>query len=332
METILQLLHQDPVSPRQLNSSIPIELETICLKCLQKVPAKRYSSARELAEDLQRWMQGDPILARPISAFSKAVRWTRKHPAICGSVLVVIASIAAIVGVLAKSNQSLAFERDIAIKAQKEADSQRATAESRLKRAIESIDGTLARVGTKRWAMDPTLQDERRAILENSIQFYSGLIADSSDTEEVRYQAVRGYEQVAGAKFLLNDTQGSEEACARGLALCEKLCQDHPENESYAAKLASLLSLSGTVVALGGKTKEGFDQMLRAVNASRTLSDKFPNVKSYQIQAVEAMSNYAYFVLSSQGEARESGRALLPEILNRANALDSSPTPHLCNV
>ncbi len=325
METILQLLHQDPVSPRQLNSSIPIELETICLKCLQKVPAKRYSSARELAEDLQRWMQGDPILARPISAFSKAVRWTRKHPAICGSVLVVIASIAAIVGVLAKSNQSLAFERDIAIKAQKEADSQRATAESRLKRAIESIDGTLARVGTKRWAMDPTLQDERRAILENSIQFYSGLIADSSDTEEVRYQAVRGYEQVAGAKFLLNDTQGSEEACARGLALCEKLCQDHPENESYAAKLASLLSLSGTVVALGGKTKEGFDQMLRAVNASRTLSDKFPNVKSYQIQAVEAMSNYAYFVLSSQGEARESGRALLPEILNRANALDSSP-------
>lgn len=87
METILQLLHQDPVSPRQLNSSIPIELETICLKCLQKDPAKRYTSARELAEDLQRWMQGDPILARPISAVSKAVRWTRKHPAICGSVL-----------------------------------------------------------------------------------------------------------------------------------------------------------------------------------------------------------------------------------------------------
>lgn len=324
METILQLLHQDPVSPRQLNSSIPIELETVCLKCLQKDPAKRYSSARELAEDLQRWMQGDPILARPISAVSKAVRWTRKHPAICGSVLVVIASIAAIVGVLAKSNQSLAIERDIAIKAQKDADSQRTTAESRLKRAIESIDSTLARVGTKRWAMDPTLQDERRAILENSIQFYSGLIADSSDTEEVRYQAVRGYEQVAGAKFLLNDIQGSEEACTRGLELCEKLCQDHPEKESYAAKLASLLSLSGTVVALGGKTKEGFEQMQRSVNASRTLSDKFPDVKSYQIQALEAMSNYAYFVLSSQGESRESGRALLPEILNRAKAMDSS--------
>lgn len=325
METILQLLHQDPVSPRQLNSSVPLELETVCLKCLQKDPAKRYSSARELAEDLQRWMQGDPILARPISAVSKAVRWTRKHPAICGSVLVVIASIAAIVGVLAKSNQSLAFERDIAIKAQKDADSQRTTAESRLKRAIESIDKTMARVGTKRWSMDPTLQDERRAILENAIQFYSGLIADSSDTEEVRYQAVRGYEQVAGAKFLLNDIQGAEEACTRGLELCEKLCLDHPEKESYAAKLASLLSLSGTVVALGGKTKEGFDQMLRAIESSRTLSDKFPDVKSYQIQALEAISNYAYFVLSSQGESRESGRALLPEILKRAKAMDSSP-------
>lgn len=239
--------------------------------------------------------------------------------------VVLIGSIAAIVGVLAKSNQSLSFERDIAVKAQKDADSQRTTAESRLKRAIESIDKTMARVGTKRWSMDPTLQDERRAILENAIQFYSGLIADSSDTEEVRYQAVRGYEQVAGAKFLLNDIQGAEEACTRGLELCEKLCQDHPEKELYAAKLASLLSLSGTVVALGGKTKVGFDQMLRAVNASRTLSERFPDVKSYQIQAVEAMSNYAYFVLSSQGESRESGRALLPEILNRAKAMDSSP-------
>lgn len=330
METILQLLNQDPVAPRSLNPSIPIELETICLKCLQKDPAKRYGSAQELADDLGRWLRGDPILARPMSLAEKSVRWIRKHPAACGSGLVVLAAIAIVMFILAKSNQSLAIERDLAVKARREADEQQALAQSRLTRAIESIDKTMSRVSSKRWSMDPSLQDERKLMLENAIQFYNGLIEDASDTEQVRFQAVKAYDQVAGAKFLLNDLPGAIEACRRSLELSEKLVAQDPERHEYLARKAGTLSLSGSITAFHGDMDNGLKQMYEAVGLCTKVADDHPEIRAYQIIALDSMSHYAYFVISGESNSRESGRKLVPEIFRRAEALeareDISPT------
>lgn len=80
-QTLRLVLETEAVPPRQLSPSLPRDLETICLKCLQKAPAQRYSSAAALADDLNRFMEGRPVLARPISALAHAVRWCRLHPA-----------------------------------------------------------------------------------------------------------------------------------------------------------------------------------------------------------------------------------------------------------
>jgi serine/threonine protein kinase len=78
---IHQKLHADVPDPRKLNRHIPADMATICLKCLESDPNKRYATALELAYELRRFLRGEPIQARPISTVARAVRWSRRHPA-----------------------------------------------------------------------------------------------------------------------------------------------------------------------------------------------------------------------------------------------------------
>src|SRR5262249_11327480 len=79
-----QVVHDEPRSPRSLNDRIPRDLNTICLKCLQKSPERRYQAAAELALDLRRWLEGKPIHARPVGRLERVGRWCRRNPAVAG--------------------------------------------------------------------------------------------------------------------------------------------------------------------------------------------------------------------------------------------------------
>src|SRR5437016_8039574 len=79
-ETIKLLLETEPRQPRLLNPKIDRDLSTICLKCLEKEPQRRYSSALALAEDLERWLKHEPIQARRIGVFTRGSKWVRRNP------------------------------------------------------------------------------------------------------------------------------------------------------------------------------------------------------------------------------------------------------------
>src|SRR5262249_47119102 len=84
LDTMLQVLEKEPEHPCQVNAHVPRDLEAICLKCLEKDPARRYGSAEALAEELERFVAGEPLVARPSGPVDRAWRWCRRKPLVAG--------------------------------------------------------------------------------------------------------------------------------------------------------------------------------------------------------------------------------------------------------
>ena len=138
LETMKLVAEREPVAPRSLNPTVPRDLDTICLKCLQKEPAHRYASALELAEELGRFQHGEPIRARPIKVWELGLKWAKRHPARAGLVFVALIAPAIIITVLWVSVAKVHRERNIALQESTRANTAAARAEAEAARATQA--------------------------------------------------------------------------------------------------------------------------------------------------------------------------------------------------
>ena len=109
---LVQILKDEPTAPRRIDSRVPRDLETICLKCLEKEPGRRYRTAQELAEELRRFLNGEPITARPVSRRERTWRWCRRNPLVAAlsSTAVLLLIAVAVVGMVGYVQTSRALE------------------------------------------------------------------------------------------------------------------------------------------------------------------------------------------------------------------------------
>jgi len=172
--TVRMLLHQvlydEPPRPRRLNDRIPRDLETIALKCLAKDPARRYSTAAELAAELRRFLSGIPILARPVGPAERVWRWCRRNPLV--ATLSLLAAAGVLFGLVATSvgyvRTSRALEQVTA--AQKDS-------EASFEEARQAVDDLFTRVSEDALLNQPGMQPLRRDLLLRARDYYERFLA-----------------------------------------------------------------------------------------------------------------------------------------------------------
>lgn len=129
-ETLVRVSEEAPLAPRLLNPALPRDLETICLKCLEKEPVRRYATASDLADDLERWLRGEPVRARPPSPAGRIWKWALRRPAQATLAAVATFAVAALVGASLWFNVHLTSARDESEKNRRLSETNRLAAEA----------------------------------------------------------------------------------------------------------------------------------------------------------------------------------------------------------
>ena len=162
-ETLQQVRESDPIPPRLLNPAVPRDLETICQKCLEKEPRRRYATANELAEELGRFLSDEPILARPVGQAEKLWRWCRRKPALAmlaASVVTLLISVAMLSLVAARRATAA---RD-AEKRERQLAERASTNEMQLRLAAEKAEKSARTEATNSLVVAQFLQDALQSI------------------------------------------------------------------------------------------------------------------------------------------------------------------------
>lgn len=133
MDVLEQVRTQDALPPSRLQPKVPRDLETICLKCLQKEPLRRYASGQELADDLRRFLDGQPILARPVGLVERSIKWARRRPAAAA----LVAAGLLLVGLIAGYNAYLQYALEE--KCRETVEANRRTALSEVREKVQEI-------------------------------------------------------------------------------------------------------------------------------------------------------------------------------------------------
>jgi tetratricopeptide (TPR) repeat protein len=223
IETVRQVIDDDPVTPSRLVPRIPRDLETICLKCLAKQPHKRYASAAALAEDLGRFLRGETVLARRTPAWERAAKWARRRP-VAASVLALVtaASAAVVFGGVAYDRYSRAQEL------RKERQARSRSTQALIRAQEEQGRGNLAgarailREQRRSVESEPTLSDHK-ILLDRQLAEIEGILNEQSSraAERARYDdfiRLRNDAFFHDTKFSGLDLPGNQQATRQAAA------------------------------------------------------------------------------------------------------------------
>jgi tetratricopeptide (TPR) repeat protein/tRNA A-37 threonylcarbamoyl transferase component Bud32 len=175
LETLEKVRQSAPDPPTSLNKKVPRDLEVICLKCLEKDQRLRYASAKELADDLQRWLNGEPIVARPVNAAARAWMWCKRRPALAALAGALAAAIVGgMIGITWQWREAV-FQRNAAVVAREAAEKNAQLASTQATLALNTVQDLISEVQTN--LSFPGLSEVKMALLHTAQTRIEGVAA-----------------------------------------------------------------------------------------------------------------------------------------------------------
>lgn len=265
LDVLDQVRGQDPVPPRRIQPTVSKDLETICLRCLEKSPERRYESAEHLADDLRRYLDHVPIHARPTRPWERAWKWMYRRPLVASLMAACALLLAA--GVAGVTLQTLRVhqlaqqaqdERDharrlhreavaqmqLAIAAREDAETNaqlaaRRAEESRrnFQRAFAAVDG-IRQLGSQNFRR-PDRTDVGRELLDFTLQYYEGFVQDQFENPEVQEAAQQAFLNAGDIASALGDRKQAAISFQRAIDLGMQRAAESPQDANIVGVLAN---------------------------------------------------------------------------------------------
>jgi serine/threonine protein kinase/tetratricopeptide (TPR) repeat protein len=269
-DTLDLVRHREPAPVRQLQPRTPRDLETICHKCLRKEPGKRYPTAQEFADDLGRFLDGRPILARPVGAIGRGWRWCRRNPWVASLLAAVIGALTA--GVISTSlalRQAWRNEAEAKAALEKEEEALEKAEESR-RDEFRAVDTAFRKISEERLYNEPGMMELRRDLLKASAPFYEGFVAKRRGDPRWRLELARALRRLGIVNYHLGSFDDSIRHFQEALALYQQLSEADPNDEDLASGAGACLLEMGHAHAARGQ----LDQADRCYARSQVYVDR----------------------------------------------------------
>jgi serine/threonine protein kinase len=280
-ELLHQIAFEEPQRPRRVDRSIPAELQTIVLKAMEKNAADRYASARELADDLRRFLDNRPIHARRPSLIQRVLKWARRH-----HTAVLSAAVVLMLALL-----TLGAETWLLWKEKEATKAALARADAKTRWARRAVDDMYSEVAEKWLADTPNMTAVQRQFLRKALDFYEELIEEQSTDPEVRLQTVIAYRRMGMICEGLESHHAKAEGYLRQAErMARGLVDDFPNDRAYQEEqLRATSELGHFLQCCTTRFDEAEELSRRAVSLAARLADDFRNVPGYQKHLVESL-------------------------------------------
>jgi tetratricopeptide (TPR) repeat protein len=293
-DTVHQVVEQEPLPPSRLVHKVPRDLETICLKCLEKDTRRRYRSALALAEDLNRFLTGRPIKARPTPIWGRVAKWARRRPAVASLLGVSAVALLSILAFGIWYRDRLRTERD--------------HAERSFQNAFAAVEDMLTQAGAADLAFAKRMEQKRRRLLEKALPFYLYFLHQPSADALVRRKAGRAFKYLGDIYRNIGQMDEAETAYLQAIERLDAWKREAPADADFQHDLADSYNWLGELYRTTERLAQAEAAFQDALRLQETLGADYPRRAQYHKEKARTLYNLG-LVFKDTDRPRESKKA-----------------------